>query len=98
LVEQIANLMKRSYLNWNRDSVSDDVILNQLEELSKGQLKLSENSLLRSTQTFVQRNNNNNNNQHRGDRDKKRNNGGGKQHNNPHRHKNNNQNFKRKPF
>ncbi|MCK6649769.1 MAG: DUF4290 domain-containing protein [Bacteroidia bacterium] len=100
LVVQIANLMKRSYLNWNRDSVSDDVILNQLEELSKGQLKLSESSLLRSTQTFVQRNNNNNNNQHRGDRDKKRNNGGGKQHNNnnPHRHKNNNQNFKRKPF
>jgi len=101
LVEQIANLMKRSYLNWNRDSVNDEVILKQLSELSKGQLKLADNSSLRSTQAFVPRNNNQQ--QRSGDRDKKRvhNNNGGKQNNNnnPHRHKNNNnQNFKRKPF
>ncbi len=55
LVEQIANLMKRSYLTWNRDSVNDEVILKQLEELSKGQLKLADSSALRSTQTFVPR-------------------------------------------
>lgn len=91
LVEQIANLMKRSYLNWNRDSVNDEVILNQLQELSKGELKLADPSSLRSTQTFVARNNN----QHRDK--KKQNNNGGK--NNGFRHKNNNnQNFKRKPF
>jgi hypothetical protein len=102
LVEQIANLMKRSYLNWNRDSVNDEVILKQLNELSKGQLKLADNSSLRSTQAFVPRNNNQQ--QRSGDRDKKRvhNNNGGKQNNNnnnQHRHKNNNnQNFKRKPF
>jgi hypothetical protein len=101
LVEQIANLMKRSYLNWNRDSVNDEVILKQLSELSKGQLKLADNSSLRSTQAFVPRNSNQQ--QRSGDRDKKRvhNNNGGKQNNNnnPHRHKNNNnQNFKRKPF
>lgn len=102
LVEQIANLMKRSYLNWNRDSVNDEVILKQLSELSKGQLKLADNSSLRSTQAFVPRNTNQ---QQRGGGDKKRvhNNNGGKQNNNnnnnPHRHKNNNnQNFKRKPF
>ncbi len=38
----IANQMKRSYLNWNRDSVSDRMILNQLEDLSGGKLKLDE--------------------------------------------------------
>lgn len=95
LVEQIANLMKRSYLTWNRDSVNDEVILKQLEELSKGQLKLADISLLRSTQTFVPRNPNTN--QGAGGGKKKQNNNGGK--NNGHRHhKNNNQNFKRKPF
>lgn len=86
LVSQIANLMKRSYLNWNRDSVNDEVIIKQLDELSKGSIK-ADTSILRSTQTFVPRNNNTNN-QHR---DKKK--------NNHHRHKNNNnKNFKRKPF
>ena len=97
LVEQIANLMKRSYLTWNRDSVNDEVILKQLEELSKGQLKLTDISLLRSTQTFVPRNTNTNN-QSSGGGKKKQNNAGGK--NNGHRHhkSNNNPNFKRKPF
>jgi len=96
LVEQIANLMKRSYLTWNRDSVNDEVILKQLEELSKGQLKLADISLLRSTQTFVPRPTSNQNAAGR-DNKKKQNNNGGK--NNGHRHhKSNNQNFKRKPF
>ncbi len=85
LVSQIANLMKRSYLNWNRDSVNDEVIIKQLTELSKGNIK-ADASILRSTQTFVPRNNNNNNNNPH--RDKKKSN---------HRHKNN-KNFKRKPF
>ncbi len=45
----IANQMKRSYLNWNRDSVSDRMILNQLEELSGGKLKLDEDVNLVAT-------------------------------------------------
>ncbi|VAW28328.1 hypothetical protein MNBD_BACTEROID07-765 [hydrothermal vent metagenome] len=45
----IANQMKRSYLNWNRDSVSDRMILNQLEELSGGKLKLEEDVSLVAT-------------------------------------------------
>jgi hypothetical protein len=95
LVEQIANLMKRSYLNWNRDSVSDDVILEQLEELSNGELKLSDPSLLRNTQNFVNRNPQNRDR----DRDKKKQNGGGGKQNNNFRKDNNNSNkFKRKPF
>lgn len=42
----IANYMKRSYLTWNRESVSDELIFAQLEELSSGKLKLSENETL----------------------------------------------------
>ncbi len=92
LVEQIANLMKRSYLNWNRDSVNDEVIIKQLTELSKGQLQLADASALRSTQTFVPRTPAVS--QHRDK--KKQNNSGGKNNNN--RHNNNQKNFKRKPF
>jgi hypothetical protein len=94
LVEQIANLMKRSYLAWNRDSVNDEVILDQLNELSKGQLKLANPNALRSTQNFVSRPPQQNRDR---DRDKKRTNIGGKQNNGGFRKDNNNK-FKRKPF
>lgn len=36
MVTAIANHMKKSYLTWNRDAVSDDVILNDLKKISKG--------------------------------------------------------------
>jgi hypothetical protein len=36
----IANLMKRHYLTWNRDTVSDDFIINQVAELSEGRIKI----------------------------------------------------------
>ncbi len=42
----IANSMKKAYLIWNRDSVTDDVILEQLAELSKGKLKLDPSTTL----------------------------------------------------
>ena len=32
--------MKKCFLNWNKDTVEDDVILSYLDELSKGKLKL----------------------------------------------------------
>ncbi len=48
-IEAIANLMKKSYLVWNRDTVSDGVIFEELEELSKGKLKVPENFRLTST-------------------------------------------------
>ena len=38
LVNVIVNLMKRFYLTWNRDSVRDEVILENLKELSDGKL------------------------------------------------------------
>jgi len=40
LVLTIANHMKKSYLNWNRDSVDDEVIFNHLNELSNGKISL----------------------------------------------------------
>jgi hypothetical protein len=36
----IANQMKKSYLTWNKDSVTDDLILRDLGEFSKGKLTL----------------------------------------------------------
>jgi len=40
LVLTIANHMKKSYLNWNRDAVEDDVIFEHLRELSGGKINL----------------------------------------------------------
>ncbi len=38
LVRYLANYMKRLYLTWNRSSVSDEIIFNDLRILSKGKL------------------------------------------------------------
>jgi hypothetical protein len=56
LIEVIANLLKRSYLLWNRDSVNDEVILKHLEELSDGELKLLDASKLTNTNDILARN------------------------------------------
>ena len=40
LVLTIANHMKKSFLNWNKDTVEDDVIFNHLFELSDGKINL----------------------------------------------------------
>lgn len=45
----LANLMKRTYLVWNRDSVKDEVIAKQLFELSGGKLELKNPSELDAT-------------------------------------------------
>ncbi len=42
LVLTIANHMKKCFLNWNRDSVEDKVILDHLFELSDGKLTLKD--------------------------------------------------------
>jgi hypothetical protein len=41
LIEVIANHMKKNYLSWNKDSVSDDQIFDDMEELSEGKLKVN---------------------------------------------------------
>lgn len=49
----LANLMKRTYLTWNRDSVEDEVILAQLKTLSGGELVLEDTNVLASASDLV---------------------------------------------
>ncbi len=51
LVYTIANHMKKSFLNWNKDTVEDDVIFGHLYEMSNGKINLknSEEDLSDST-------------------------------------------------
>ncbi|MEN9488583.1 MAG: hypothetical protein RL494_848 [Bacteroidota bacterium] len=44
LVKVIANHMKKSYLSWNKDTVTDEVIFEHLYELSDGKLNLLSSS------------------------------------------------------
>lgn len=76
LVSMIANMMKRFYLQWNRDSVTDDVIWDQLNRLSKGKIKkvdgielTSTNEILKTTKKKRKPNNNKN---HRNNNNKKK--------------------------
>ena len=55
LAEQIGNLMKRNYLTWNRDTVNDSVIFDQMEELSNAELKMKNPSALKSTSALAPR-------------------------------------------
>ncbi len=67
----IANQMKKSYVNWNRDSVEDKLIFKQLEQLSMGKLSLAEGTELASVAVFKKGNNNRKkkqNNKHRNKR------------------------------
>ncbi|MDF1672831.1 MAG: DUF4290 domain-containing protein [Vicingaceae bacterium] len=68
LIGVIVNLMKKSYLTFNQDSVDDTLILKDLETLSKGELKVSDkivivptNEILALTKTKRKPNNNNKN-------------------------------------
>ena len=42
LIEIIANLMKKFYLNYNKESVEDEVINQHLQDLSNGALRIKE--------------------------------------------------------
>lgn len=57
LIALIAQQLKKSYLQWNRDSVDDELILKHFEELSKGQLKLHEDFKLNTTKNILNNNN-----------------------------------------
>ena len=56
LIRIIANHLKKSYLNWNRDSVNDETIFKHLEQLSGGRLKLTDDQELVSTSELLSRN------------------------------------------
>lgn len=54
LVFNIANHMKKCFLNWNKDTVDDQVIFDHLTELSDGKLSVKEDLLpLTSTQDLL---------------------------------------------
>lgn len=71
LINTIANLMKKTYLTWNQDSVDDSLILNDLKILSQGKLKISDDFKLTQTNDILaltkkkRSNSNNNNKNHR---------------------------------
>jgi hypothetical protein len=56
LVKAIAIHLKKSYLNWNRESVNDELIEEHLKILSKGRLKLKEDQKLTTTSDLLARN------------------------------------------
>jgi hypothetical protein len=56
LIKTIANHLKKSYLNWNKNTVDDDVILKNLAELSKSRLKLADEVKLSHTSEILARN------------------------------------------
>lgn len=96
MVQAIANFMKMAYVQWNKDSVADEIILSDLYNMSGGALKLDENVNLNKVEVRVPqhsqanrnrtgnnpRNNNNNQNRNRNqnNQNRNRNNGGGKKH------------------
>ncbi len=49
----LANMMKKNYLQYNRSSVGDELILRQLSELSGGKLKLKEGFKLKPTSELI---------------------------------------------
>ena len=53
MVELLANHMKKSYLQWNKDAVEDDKILMDLNEMSKGKLVARENMQLTETKAIL---------------------------------------------
>jgi len=50
LILMIANHMKKSFANWNKEGVADDKILKDIVELSRGKLTIPENLKLREAQ------------------------------------------------
>ncbi|WP_183562761.1 DUF4290 domain-containing protein [Mucilaginibacter sp. SP1R1] len=97
MVQAVANFMKMAYVQWNKDSVTDESILADLFALSGGTLKLEENVNLNRVEfrpnNFPNQNNNNNN---RGRTNNNQNNrgggGGGGSRTNNNNPRNNNQN------
>lgn len=53
LTEQLAHTMKRQYLQWNRDSVDDNLIREQLAELSDGRLVLPDSFQFRDSKIYL---------------------------------------------
>lgn len=77
LVYNIANHMKKCFLNWNKDTVQDEVIFKHLTELSEGKLEVNESDLplTDSSELLKSRNKNGNSSKNNHKQRNKRNNG-----------------------
>ncbi|PLX04506.1 MAG: DUF4290 domain-containing protein [Marinilabiliales bacterium] len=68
-VKNIANHMKKLYLTWNRESITDEMIFSDILELSQGNIKIQPGEMkLVDTKDLIYRNNNNNNNNYKSNR------------------------------
>lgn len=90
MVQSIANFMKMAYVQWNKDSVADEIILADLVAMSRGELQVDDSINLNRVEYRPAPQNNNNrgggkNNNNRGG-------GGGGRSNNNNPRNNNNQN------
>ncbi len=53
LIKSLANHLKKSYLTWSKDSVDDEKIFKDLEELSNGKLKPDKDLKLHNTNDIL---------------------------------------------
>jgi hypothetical protein len=60
MIAAMAHYMKKQYLTWNKDAVSDDIIFKDIEVLSKGRIHVNPALKLMN----IQSNNSNNSNNH----------------------------------
>ncbi len=59
LTRLIANHLKKSYVNWNKDSVTDDVIFKQFKEMTNNELIIDEGTALTHANELKNKNHNN---------------------------------------
>ncbi|WP_160068177.1 DUF4290 domain-containing protein [Sphingobacterium bovisgrunnientis] len=103
----VANFMKMAYTTWNKDSVNDLQIIQDLKELSKGALTLPEDTVLTKldfrspppgNRVKTQQTSSNNNNNNQRSAQSHNNNNKRPSNNNNYRSNNNNNNDKRKSY
>jgi hypothetical protein len=56
MVKVIANHMKKAYLTWNRENVTDEIIFHDLKELSGGRIEVSPDMKLNETRDILSQN------------------------------------------
>lgn len=56
LIKLIANHMKKSYLTWNRNQVTDEQIFNDIQQLSGGKIIIREDLKLTETKEILSKN------------------------------------------
>jgi hypothetical protein len=58
LTRLIANHLKKSYVNWNKDSVTDDIIFKQFKEMTNNELVIDESTSLTHANELKNKNHN----------------------------------------